>query len=270
MPRWRDGFVYCVDGPRIVRVRPGSAAETYAQLPTPLVLGLCFLADGDLLAVAALDRKLYRVTKEREVVEFLDLGGIVSSPLNEILALPDGGWLIGAMGFDPAKGEGPEPTRLIHVRPDLSSSLTGPDLVFPNGMGWLSSRLVVAESFASRISLLAYGGNGQLGERRTLVDVATQGGHPDGLWPTSDGTVWYADAYLGTVTLVDQAGRSRQSHALPVKHAIACCLDDAERTLFVAAAEAMPAPGVAPAGRGCLLGLDLGGLSRPSDDIESI
>ncbi|HWU03277.1 MAG TPA: SMP-30/gluconolactonase/LRE family protein [Novosphingobium sp.] len=262
-PRWHGRALYCVDGPHILRIRPdGGGHAIFATLPTPMVLGLCFEADGSLLAVAAKDRIVWRIAADGVAAPWADLSGVTAHPLNEIIALPDGaGWLVGGMGFDPARGETPAATRLIHLRPDLSAAMVGPEVVFPNGMGWIApDRLLVAESFAARLSVVAYCGQGQLGARQTLCDVAGEGGHPDGLWAMGDGTAWYADAWLGTLARIDAAGRRLAVLRLPYPHALACCPDATGTRLFVAASAMMPGPDRDFAGKGAILAIDLTAL----------
>lgn len=254
-PRWHDGYLYWVNGPRIGRKRLSGTAEIFAELPTPMVLGLAFDADGSLLANAAKDRVVWRIDPSGRAERFADLSHLTEAPLNEIVALPDGGWLIGSMGFDPAVTSEVAATRLIVLDERGSARLTGPDLVFPNGMGWIGGKLLVAESFAGRLSLVDYAGAGEFGERRTIADPGFIGGHPDGVWTMNDDTAWYADAWRGVVSRIDASGKEQQSIKLPYPHALACCSDGKDERLFVAVTRMMPGPGRDFRGQGAVISI---------------
>ncbi|HKB31765.1 MAG TPA: SMP-30/gluconolactonase/LRE family protein, partial [Streptosporangiaceae bacterium] len=51
--------------------------------------------------------------------------------------------------------------------------------------------LIVAESYASRLTTYDIGADGGLGHRR--VWAQTPGDHPDGICIDAEGAVWYAD-----------------------------------------------------------------------------
>lgn len=255
-PRWAHGRAWCVNGANIVSWHPTQGATVWAQLPTPLVLGLSFSQAHGLLAMAAVDRQILSVTDDgRHSTVWADLRAHLPALGNELLTLPDGTVLIGGMGFDPGAGEPVRPTRLLHRGHDGTVRPVGPEVVFPNGMALLSNGdLVVAESFAGRVSRLRWQADGSLAALSPLLDRGPIGAHPDGLCVDADDAVWVADAHHGTVERLDAQGRTLQCLRLPVRHATSCALGgDDGRTLFITGTDAMPAPGQPPGPVGVLL-----------------
>jgi sugar lactone lactonase YvrE len=76
------------------------------------------------------------------------------------------------------------------VTADGAVSQVADDLAFPNGMAIApdGATLVVAESYASRLTGYDIGGDGNLHHRR--VWAQTPGDHPDGICFDAEGAVW--------------------------------------------------------------------------------
>jgi sugar lactone lactonase YvrE len=66
-------------------------------------------------------------------------------------------------------------------------------LAFPNGMAMSADNrtLIVAESYAKRLTAYDVGGDGGLSNRRVWADLGD--GVPDGICIDADGAVWYSD-----------------------------------------------------------------------------
>jgi sugar lactone lactonase YvrE len=79
------------------------------------------------------------------------------------------------------------------VRPDGSMRQVADDLWFPNGMAVTTDggTLIVAESYAGRLSAFDIDPDGGLGNRRVWAELGEAA--PDGICVDADGAVWYAD-----------------------------------------------------------------------------
>jgi sugar lactone lactonase YvrE len=64
--------------------------------------------------------------------------------------------------------------------------------------------LIVAESFAARLSAFDVASDGSLGERRTFAEV--QGHTPDGICLDTEGAVWLASPLSGAFLRVREGG----------------------------------------------------------------
>jgi sugar lactone lactonase YvrE len=97
-----------------------------------------------------------------------------------------------------------------------------------------NSTLIVAESFAGRLTAFDIAADGTLLDRRVWADVD---GVPDGMCLDSDGAVWYADVPNRRCVRVREGGDVLQEVDVD-RGCFACTLGGADgRTLFILAAE---------------------------------
>lgn len=82
---------------------------------------------------------------------------------------------------------------VVLVTPEGNVNQIADDLAFPNGMAISpdGATLVVAESYANRLTAYDIGSDGGLGNRRVWAE--TPDDHPDGICMDAEGAVWYAD-----------------------------------------------------------------------------
>jgi len=99
---------------------------------------------------------------------------------------------VNTIGFDFPGGEF-APGLVALVTPEGNAGQVADDLAFPNGMAISpdGATLVVAESYANRLTAYDVGGDGGLSNRRVWAE--TPGDHPDGICMDAEGAVWYAD-----------------------------------------------------------------------------
>lgn len=199
--RWRGGAVWFSDmfRGRVVRWTPGGAAETIVDVARGgpgMPGGLGWLPDGDLLVVDCLARRVLRVTgsgASASVAVHADLGELWAHPANDLHVDPDGTAWLGGYGFDPEADE-PRPSRLARIDPDGEVVLAEAGLVFPNGCERRADgALVVAETFADRVSVLAPDAS-----RAVARLPLPEGSGPDGLALDGD-AVYVALAFAGEV-----------------------------------------------------------------------
>ncbi|ONI89910.1 gluconolaconase [Actinosynnema sp. ALI-1.44] len=181
--RWRDGRLWFCDwiAQRIVAVDPTGATEV-VPAPVDRLMGwsIDWLPDGTLLTTGD---KLRRVEPDGSTAVMTDQGA------NEIVVHSGSGaiYLNGA-DFDFAGGEAPRPGWIRLVRPDGEIRQVADDIQFPNGMVITPDgrTLIIAESFAGRLTAFDIDPDGGLSNRRVFAD----GLGPDGICLDGAGAVW--------------------------------------------------------------------------------
>jgi sugar lactone lactonase YvrE len=219
--RWRDGEVWFVDTPHLKAISTEGEVRSVAELPAKLVLGLTFDAKGNAYFGDSLARRIHRVDPDGNVEVAADLSEVFPFPTNEVLATSDGTLYVGSMGFDILNHGAPAHSRLARVTPEGEISLVGAEVLFPNGMalGPDGTTLLVAESFAGKITEFRIADDGDLVDARTFADVSgADANHPDGIAIDPAGGVWYADPMKGVVVLVADGGEELRRVSVPIKH----------------------------------------------------
>ncbi|MFT4124543.1 MAG: SMP-30/gluconolactonase/LRE family protein [Microbacteriaceae bacterium] len=204
--RWRDGELWFSDmfRGRVCRWRPGGAVQTVlaaADGGPEIPGGLGWLADGRLLVVDSLERRLLALGPGGVTVH-AELADRMAHPANDLHVDPDGTAWVGGYGFDPERVERgierPRPSRLLRVAPDGVVAEAAAELVFPNGCERAADgSLVVAETFADRVAILD-----PRAERRLREVRLRPGDGPDGLSIAPDGSVYVALAFVGAVVRI--------------------------------------------------------------------
>ena len=145
-----------------------------------------------LLVVDSARRRLLRRELDGSLVQHADLSAVSQKPWNDIVADDRGNAYVNTIGFDFPGGEF-APGLVVLVTPDGGVGQVADDLAFPNGMAISpdGGTLVVAESYANRLTGYDVGRDGGLGNRRVWAE--TPGDHPDGICMDAEGAVWYAD-----------------------------------------------------------------------------
>jgi sugar lactone lactonase YvrE len=150
-----------------------------------------------------------------------DLSGYATGPLNDMTADRSGRVWIGNFGDDVPGAGAIGPTSIVSVSPDGKPIVAAEGLNFPNGMVLAHDEAVmlVAETFAARISAFDVEEDGTLTRRRTWADF---GGHgdlwdvptatrmqpvlPDGIALDAEGALWVGDAKGSGVLRVGEGG----------------------------------------------------------------
>ena len=264
-PRWRDGRLWFSDfHDRCVRtVTPEGAVETVLELADS-PSGLGWTPAGDLLVVSMVERTLLTVTDGR-ATPFADLTGHTLFRANDLVVDAAGRAYVSSFGFDLVNGASPEPTYLVRVDPDGTVSLATDGVVFPNGLALSPDgrTLVVAETYAARLTAFDVDDDGGLSGRRVFADLG-EGVAPDGICLDAEGAVWLATARTPEVLRVVEGGEVVDR--VPVgseQLSYACMLGgDDGRTLFVCTAPTW-APGGPRAGRIETARVDVPHAGRP-------
>lgn len=130
-----------------------------------------------------------------------------------------------------------KPSALLLVSPDGGVTRVADDLLFPNGMAITqdNSVLVVAETFANRLTAFDIGSDGSLKGRRIFADLGNRA--PDGICMDVSGAVWAACPFAGEFVRVADGGEILDVVDVPGRWAVTVALGGAKGdTLFCATA----------------------------------
>jgi len=192
-PRWHDGQLWLSDmhAHQVIRVSPQGALQPEIEVENQ-PSGLGWLPDGSLLVVSMLDRRVLRWDGAALSLH-ADLATLASWHCNDMVVDARGRAWVGNFGFDLHSGAQPTPAELVCILPDGSARVVAEDLMFPNGCVITpdGSRLIVAESFARRLTAFDIDERGNLSGRRLWAELPG-GAVPDGICLDSGGGIWSA------------------------------------------------------------------------------
>lgn len=236
-PRWHEGRLWFSDWGAQQLMAVDLAGRSEVVLPVQsFPFSIDWLPDGRLLIVHSRDRRLLRREVDGTLATHADLSNL-GGGWNEIVVDGRGNAYLNGAGFDMMAGEEPAPGIVALVRPDGSVRKVAEGVAFPNGMAVTpdNSTLIVAESYASRLTAFDIGPDGGLANQR--VWAATEGDHPDGICLDAQGAAWYADVGNSHCVRVREGGEVLQTVDLD-RGAFACMLGGADRrTLFIVTRE---------------------------------
>ena len=233
--RWHQGRLWFANWGtgEITAVDPDGRAEVMVRLPVETMpISFDWLPDDRLLIVAG--PRLLREEPDGTLVTHAELGGL-SAGFNEIVVDAAGRAYVngGEFDFETWSGTGV----VVLVEPDGTTRQVAEDIVFGNGMAITADggTLLVAESWARRLTAFSIGGDGSLTGRRVWADCGD--GPPDGICLDADGAVWYADVPNQRCVRVREGGEELEILRLD-RGAFSCMLGGPDgRTLFVLVAE---------------------------------
>ena len=205
-PRWHDGELWFTDqhARQIVRLRTDGTLNKVIDTPD-LPGGLGWLADGTALVVMMTERRVCRL-REGQLEDYADLSGLASFHCNDMLVDHQGRAWVGNFGYDLHGGEAVKPAEIILIPPGGAPRVVARDVIFPNGMAITADghTLIVAETFAARITAFDISADDQLVHRRVWADL--KGAYPDGLSLATDQTLWVATPNINQVLHLREGG----------------------------------------------------------------
>ncbi len=238
-PRWHEGRLWFSDwGTReVIAVDLEGRSEVILRAPAfPCCVD--WLPDGRVLVVSAREGRLLRREPDGSLVTHGDLSKVSDPPAgNELVVDGRGNAYVNGGGFDLMAGEEFAPGIVALVKPDGSAQQVADAIAFPNGMLVTAdnSSLIVAESYARRLTAFDIGPDGDLSNRRVWADLGD--GVPDGICLDAEGAVWYGDVPNKRCVRVRQGGEVLETVELD-RGCFACALGGPDRrTLFVMATE---------------------------------
>ncbi|HWW90602.1 MAG TPA: SMP-30/gluconolactonase/LRE family protein [Solirubrobacteraceae bacterium] len=237
-PRWHENRLWFSDwgAQEVIAVDVTGDSEVILKVAS-FPFSIDWLADGRMLIVSASERRLLRREPDGSRVTHADLAGLSSFPWNEIVVDGRDNVYVNNIGFDFSPGAQAGPGSLALVTPDGSTRQVADDVAFPNGMVVTAdnSTLILAESYANRLTAFDIAADGSLFNRRVWADLGD--GVPDGICIDADNAVWYADVPNKRCVRVRDGGEVMQSIELD-RGCFACMLGGPEnRTLFMLARE---------------------------------
>jgi sugar lactone lactonase YvrE len=231
-PRWHADRLWLAHwgAGEILAVDLEGNREVVAQGPKGLGWSIDWLADGRLLVTGP---ELLRQEPDGTMVQHADLSGVADHGWNEIVVDGRGNIYLNGQGF--RFGEDAfRPGVIALVTPDGAARQVADEIAFPNGMAVTpdNATLVVAESFARRLTAFDIADDGSLFNRRAWAEDVG----PDGICIDADRAVWTGGGAGGCVR-VREGGPPTDA----VEHdgmPFACMLGGPERrTLFILAAD---------------------------------
>ena len=238
-PRWHDGRLWFSDwgAQEVVAVDEHGNSELIVRVDfQAFPMCIDFAADGGLLVVAGRDGRMFRRESDGSLARYSNLGDLSADPWNDIAVDGAGNAYVNNIGFDFPGGQF-APGTLALVSPDGTARQVADGLAFPNGIAITADdrTLIVAESYAERLTAFAIDDDGGLCDRRVWAD--TPGDHPDGICIDSDGAVWYADVGNRHCVRVREGGEVLDTVGCD-RGCFACMLGGADgSTLFIVAQE---------------------------------
>jgi sugar lactone lactonase YvrE len=236
-PRWHEGRLYFSDwGPgEVIAVDLEGNSEVIVRVPT---FPCCadWLPDGRLLVVSGQEGLLLKQKPDGSLETYADLS-IASNPPagNELVVDGRGNAYVNGGGFNLMAGEDFAPGVVALVSRDRAVSQVADGLAFPNGMlvRAANSTLIVAESYAKRLTAFEIAPDGGLSNRRVWAELGD--GVPDGICLDAEGAVWYADVPNQRCVRVREGGEVLNTVELD-RGCFACALGGPDRsTLFMMA-----------------------------------
>ena len=238
-PRWHDGRLWFSDwgAEELIAVDLDGRREVVLGVASfPFCID--WLPDGRLLIVNARRGLLQRREPDGSLVTHADLKPIDRRPPdNEIVVDRRGNAYVNGGGFDFGAGEEFAPGIVALVTPDGAARRVADGIAFPNGMAITpdDSTLIVAESYAGRLTAFDIAPDGGLTGRRVWADLGDAA--PDGICIDAEGAVWYADVPRRRCVRVREGGEILQTIELD-RGCFACMLGGPDgRTLFLVTRE---------------------------------
>ena len=201
---------------------------------SPLVSGLGWLNSGELLVVDCEKRSVMRQDPKTGLSLHADLSSHWGYNANDMLVDADNTAWVGTYGYNP-ESDAPAPADLARI---VNGKIDFPigGLVFANGIARIDAqRIVVAETFADRISVIQTSGEVKLLKQIDLPKNST----PDGLVVDNQGFAWIALAYAEAILRVNlETGEMERAIEIPGTGVYDCTFGGPNlETLYVATSD---------------------------------
>jgi sugar lactone lactonase YvrE len=275
-PRWHDGRLWFSD----FHAHAVKSVSLDGDLRTELELddqpsGLGWMPEGSLLVVAMKKRQVWRRWPDGRFALHADLADHSVHLCNDMVVDIAGRAWVGNFGFDldaEMRARGPQgviadhaTTVLALVQGDgtVSDAAPGERFSFPNGMVITpdGKTLVVAETFAGRLTALDIGADGNLSGRREWAP--TWPALPDGICLDAEGAIWIANPVAPQCLRIAAGGAVLETIETGELPCFACMLGGPEgRHLFMLTAPASEQD-KAPRGKVLVAEVDVGRAGWP-------
>lgn len=236
-PRWHDDRLWFADwaAEELIAVDLSGRSEVVAHVHSfPFCLD--WLPTGELLVVSAAQRRLLKL-ESGAFSTYGNLKPISDKGWNEIVIDGRANAYVNGGGFDLMAGEPFAPGLVALVTPDGVARQVADGIAFPNGMAITpdNSTLIVAESYAARLTAFEIAADGTLSNRRSWAELGEAA--PDGICIDASGAVWYADVPHRRCVRVAEGGEVLDLIELD-RGCFSCALGGPDgRTLFMVTRE---------------------------------
>jgi sugar lactone lactonase YvrE len=234
--RWHDGRLWLSNwgAAEILTFDEDGHRELITKVPTTIPFSIDWLSNGQLLITAGPEQRLLRQEPDGSLVDHADLTGLPGG-LNEIVI--DGrGTIYVDGGADFYPDEGVAPGFIAAISSDGTVRQVADGIAFPNGMAVTedNSTLIIAESFAGKLTAFDITEDGSLDNRRTFADALA-----DGICMDAEGAVWTPSWYDNAPCCLRVAEGGEVLDRIPLDQSgFACALGGPEdRTLFMLTAD---------------------------------
>ncbi len=232
-PRWREDKLWTSDmhGHVVYTLTMDGKREKVVEVPGQ-PSGIGFLPDGTPLIVSMHDRKLMKLINGKLEVHS-DLSTLCPYEINDMVVDNRGNAYVGNIGFDLFKKEKFKTTNFVLVTPDGKAREVARDLAVPNGPVITpdGKTLIVAESWAKRLTAFDIKADGSLHHRRVFADLGDAA--PDGICLDAEGAVWVAVFNRDNFIRVLEGGEVTHRVKVVDRFPVACTLGGPDgRTLF--------------------------------------
>lgn len=232
-PRWHQGKLWFSDmwGYKVYTMTETGERQVVCEVPQR-PSGLGFLPDGTPLIVSMADRKLMKFQNGALSVH-ADLSMFAGGDVNDLVTDAQGRTYVGNFGYDLFNGAEPALADLVLVEANGAIRVVARELNFPNGtvIKDHGKTLVVAESWAGRLSAFDIGSDGSLSDRRIYADFGER--VPDGICLDAAGAIWVSCFNTGEFIRVLEGGEITDIVECGDKRAVACQLGGEDgKTLF--------------------------------------
>lgn len=234
-PRWHQNRLWVSDvfDKKLYTIEADGTRTMLAEVPQR-PCGIGFLPDGSAVVVSMRDRQILKLGHDG-LIPFADFSALANGDLNDLIVDAQGRIYVGNFGFDYHGGAPIATTQMLTVEPDGTMRNSTHDVEFPNGMALINggSTLVVAETWASRLTAFDRAPDGALSNRRLFADLGQR--QPDGICADASDAIWVASFNTGEFIRVLDGG-DVTDHIACGRHAIACELGGNEgKTLYCSA-----------------------------------
>lgn len=213
-------------------------------------------------AVLGIERGFALEATDGAITRFDELWSERSVRMNEGSCDPDGRFYCGSMAKDHRPGAG----SLYRLDPDRSVHVILPQVTVSNGLEWNAdgTRAWYNDTPTQRIDVFEYDPVEGLVARSTFVDLADEGGQPDGLTVDREGAVWVALSNRGEVRRYIPGGRLDEVVEVPVQKVTACTFGGPDLDqLFITTSKENIQPGTDPLA-GALFSVEVGSIGLPA------
>jgi sugar lactone lactonase YvrE len=237
-PRWHEGRLWFANwgAQEIVAVDLEGNSEVVAKSPTAVGYSIDWLPDGRLLVTG---HDLLRREPDGSLVTHADMSDLSDYGWNEIVVDGRGNIYVNSVGFRFGQVEF-RPGIIALVTPDGTVRQVADGVAFANGMVVTpdNATLIVAESFAGKLTAFDIAADGSLSNRHVWADLGGPGSS-DGICLDAEGAVWCSVVHDGNPACLRVREGGEVLDRIELERACFACMlgGEGRRTLFMMVAE---------------------------------